>query len=159
MQTLKAAKITGSQVITANAQRYGSEIQHLGNPAFCGAGPTRLNTDIHGRNVGKTGHHTLDLRNAACSTCNSGLTAKKMIGYENANLPYIPTCAPGQNGGGDTLSVGRNNTPNSIYGGNPRSGYGQTQPQYNCGSGLCPMPPKQKSASYAGMGLGSKIYL
>ena len=113
-QTLKSA-MTG-RVDISLAQRLASQRQDLGEGAMC-AGGYDAYFDQYGRIADV---NTLPVKDASCSHY-TGITSADYMQYENNHRPYVGIASAGLRGG-DTMGVGRDSYPNSMYGPGSRQG-------------------------------------
>lgn len=107
--TLKSA--LWSRVRPDRAERLYSQRQNLGEGLMCTAGPG-LHHDIYMRPVSQK---TLNLNDSSCSHYTE-FSAARRIEVENLERPYTKICAAGLRGAGDFGGVGRDLTPQNLYG-------------------------------------------
>lgn len=111
VQTLKSANLV--RVDTARSARLYSASRTLGEPLMCPASAHELQHDIYGRPASQ---QTLAVNKDAACAQGTMFPAYRQIAIENQNRPYVPICAAGLRGGGDTMGVGRNLIPQDLYG-------------------------------------------
>jgi len=110
-QTLKSANLV--RVDPARSIDLYSAGRQLGEALMCPASAQEIQNDIYGRPASQ---QTLPInRDAACGQ-GTRYPAARHIAIENQNRPYIPICSAGMRGGGDLMGVGRNLTPQDLYG-------------------------------------------
>ena len=107
-QSLKAALQT--RVSTSSAKDLYSASRIQGEGAMCPAGGGELSSDVYGRPVTA---NTLRLESAECSHY-TGITARRYMGFEDNNRPYIPIANAGLRAG-DGMGVGRDMYPMDVY--------------------------------------------
>jgi hypothetical protein len=111
IQTLKSANLV--RVDAGRSTSLYSASRQLGESAMCPAGAQELQNDIYGRPASQ---QTLPVNLDASCAQGTLFPAYRQIAIENQNRPYIPICAAGMRGGGDTMGVGRDLAPQDLYG-------------------------------------------
>ena len=119
-QSLKAA--LNGRVRNDQALRLGSARQNLGEGLMCPASAGFLQHDVYGRPVNQ---NQLLINDASCSHYTIA-NAKRRIGIENNERPYLPTAAAGYRYPGDLMGVGRDIIPEGIYPGELRGDFKRT---------------------------------
>lgn len=110
MQTLKSGLVV--RVDQGRSTSLYSASRSLGESLMCPANAQNLQNDVYGRPASQ---QTLPVNLDASCAMGSMYPAPRMIAVENQNRPYIPICAAGMRGGGDTLN-GRNLIAQDLYG-------------------------------------------
>lgn len=110
MQTLKSGLVV--RVDQGRSTSLYSASRSLGESLMCPANAQNLQNDVYGRPASQ---QTLPVNLDASCAMGSMYPAPRMIAVENQNRPYIPICAAGMRGGGDTLN-GRNLISQDLYG-------------------------------------------
>jgi len=109
--TLKSANLV--RVDVGRSTTLYSAARSLGESLMCPASAQLLQNDIYGRPATQ---NTLPLNLDASCAQGSLFPATRQIAIENQVRPYVPICAAGMRGGGDTMGVGRDLVPQDIYG-------------------------------------------
>jgi len=112
-QSLKSANQVRVNVATATDGIAFTRLNGLqvNEHSLCGAGWTTTQHDVYFRPVN---NNTLKAATPECGNLNIQ-NAGRRIEVENMERPYVPVCAPGFRGGGDTLGKGRDQMPIGIY--------------------------------------------
>jgi hypothetical protein len=109
--TLKSANLV--RVDTGRSTTLYSAARSLGESLMCPASAQELSNDIYGRPATQ---NTLPVNLDASCAQGTLFPAFRQIAVENQARPYVPICAAGMRGGGDMMGVGRDLTPQDLYG-------------------------------------------
>ena len=109
--TLKSANLV--RVDTGRSTTLYSAARSLGESLMCPASAQDLQNDIYGRPATQ---NTLPVNLDASCAQGTLFPAYRQIAIENQARPYVPICAAGMRGGGDTMGVGRDLVPQDLYG-------------------------------------------
>lgn len=109
--TLKSANLI--RVDPGRSTTLYSASRSLGESLMCPASAQNLQNDVYGRPASQ---QTLPVNLDASCAQGSLYPAYRQIAIENQNRPYIPICAAGMRGGGDLMGVGRNLSPQDLFG-------------------------------------------
>jgi hypothetical protein len=114
VQTIKSAQQPRVQVGIVQNQAGAREARHY--TALCGASQPDLQNDVYGRPVNT---NTLDMRGGG-PECNAyapySQSLSDHITRENLERPYIQIAPEGARGAADLQGVGRDVTPQDLYG-------------------------------------------
>lgn len=111
LQTLKSANLV--RVDAGRSTTLYSASRSLGESLMCPASAQELQNDVYGRPASQ---QTLPVNLDASCAQGTMYPANRQIAIENQNRPYIPICAAGLRGGGDSMGVGRNLMEQDLYG-------------------------------------------
>ncbi len=117
--------VQSERVRLDRALRFGSESRDLGNPALCPTQGEHLSYDVFGRPANQ---NTLAISYAPCAV-HSEFPGRRIIAVENAHRPYMPICADtvrsSTTRSGDLMGVGRDKSPQNLYGEGTRGNFVQ----------------------------------
>jgi hypothetical protein len=137
VNSLKSALVT--RVDQGRSTTLYSASRSLGESLMCPASAQELQNDIYGRPASQ---QTLSVNLDASCAQGTMYPSWRMIAVENQNRPYIPICAAGMRGGGDTQGVGRDLVPQDLYGFGQGGNFVRQYPTMNNAPFDFP-PPKQ----------------
>lgn len=111
IQSLKSANLV--RVDVGKSENLYAASRELGEPMMCPASAQKLQHDIYGRPASQ---NTLNIMTDASCGSLSSMNAERHIQRENNERPYLPICSAGMRGVGDLMGMGRDLTPQNLYG-------------------------------------------